>query len=77
MNEKIQELLAAAAGRDVADFADHDENIFTSGKIDSMSTIQFLFSLQEEYGIQVPVSEFDRDQWSTINLIADRVKELQ
>ena len=33
--------------------------------------------LKVEYGIQVPVSEFDRDQWSTINLIADRVKELQ
>lgn len=42
-----------------------------------MATVQFLFSLQDEYDITVPVSEFDRDEWNTVNKIADRVKELQ
>lgn len=77
MIEKIQELLAQATGRDAADFADTDENLFDSGLIDSMATVQFLFSLQDEYDITVPVSEFDRDEWNTVNKIADRVKELQ
>ena len=77
MIEKIQELLAQATGRDAADFADDDENLFDSGLIDSMATVQFLFSLQDEYDITVPVSEFDRDEWNTVNKIADRVKELQ
>ena len=44
MIEKIQELLAQATGRDAADFADADENLFDSGLIDSMATVQFLFS---------------------------------
>ena len=77
MIEKIQELLAQATGRDAADFADADENLFDSGLIDSMATVQFLFSLQDEYDITVPVSEFYRDEWNTVNKIADRVKELQ
>ncbi|MEK1445021.1 D-alanine--poly(phosphoribitol) ligase subunit DltC [Limosilactobacillus fermentum] len=77
MIEKIQELLAQATGRDAADFSDADENLFDSGLIDSMATVQFLFSLQDEYDITVPVSEFDRDEWNTVNKIADRVKELQ
>lgn len=77
MIEKIQELLAQATGRDAADFTDADENLFDSGLIDSMATVQFLFSLQDEYDITVPVSEFDRDEWNTVNKIADRVKELQ
>lgn len=77
MIEKIQELLAQATGRDAAGFADADENLFDSGLIDSMATVQFLFSLQDEYDITVPVSEFDRDEWNTVNKIADRVKELQ
>ncbi|AZI17730.1 D-alanine--poly(phosphoribitol) ligase subunit DltC [Limosilactobacillus fermentum] len=77
MIEKIQELLAQATGRDATDFADADENLFDSGLIDSMATVQFLFSLQDEYDITVPVSEFDRDEWNTVNKIADRVKELQ
>lgn len=77
MIEKIQELLAQATGRDAADFDDADENLFDSGLIDSMATVQFLFSLQDEYDITVPVSEFDRDEWNTVNKIADRVKELQ
>lgn len=42
-----------------------------------MATVQFLLSLQDEFDIQVPVSEFDRSAWSSVDKIADRVKELQ
>ncbi|MCQ2569753.1 D-alanine--poly(phosphoribitol) ligase subunit DltC [Limosilactobacillus equigenerosi] len=77
MTEQIQTMLAEAAGRDAADFADYDQNIFDAGLIDSMATVQFLFALQDEFNIQVPVSGFERDEWSTVNLIAERVKELQ
>lgn len=77
MTEQIQTMLAEAAGRTAADFADYDQNIFDAGLIDSMATVQFLFALQDEFNIQVPVSGFERDEWSTVNLIAERVKELQ
>lgn len=77
MQEKIQELLAQASGRDATDFADVNENFYANGALDSMATVQFLLSLQDEFGIQVPVSEFDRDAWSTVDKVVDRVKELQ
>lgn len=77
MQEKIEQLLADATGRDASDFSDTSEDIFANGLIDSMATVSFLLSLQDEYGIQVPVSEFDRNQWSTVDKIAERVKELQ
>ena len=77
MQEKIEQLLADATGRDASDFSDTSEDVFANGLIDSMATVSFLLSLQDEYGIQVPVSEFDRSQWSTVDKIAERVKELQ
>ena len=77
MQEKIEQLLADATGRDASDFSDTSEDIFANGLIDSMATVSFLLSLQDEYGIQVPVSESDRSQWSTVDKIAERVKELQ
>ena len=70
MQAQIQELLAQATGRDAAD-------LYADGMLDSMATVQFLLSLQDEFDIQVPVSEFDRDAWSTVEKIEARVKELQ
>ncbi|MBM6753236.1 MULTISPECIES: D-alanine--poly(phosphoribitol) ligase subunit DltC [Lactobacillaceae] len=77
MQEQIQELLAQATGRDAADFADYSADLYADGMLDSMATVQFLLSLQDEFDIQVPVSEFDRDAWNTVDKIVDRVKELQ
>ncbi|WP_367341515.1 D-alanine--poly(phosphoribitol) ligase subunit DltC [Limosilactobacillus sp.] len=77
MEEKIEQLLADATGRDASDFSDTSEDLFANGLIDSMATVSFLLSLQDEYDIQVPVSEFDRSQWSTVDKIVERVKELQ
>lgn len=77
MQEKIQELLAQATGRDASDFSDTTQDLYANGLLDSMATVQFLLSLQDEFGIQVPVSEFDRSAWNTVDKIADQVKELQ
>lgn len=77
MTEEIQQLLADATGRDASDFSDTSEDIYGDGLMDSMATVGFLLSLQEKYNIQVPVSEFDRSQWNTVDKIIDRVKELQ
>lgn len=77
MEEQIQALLAEATGRDASDFADVNEDLFADGLLDSMATVQFLLALQDEFDIQVPVSEFDRDAWSTVAKIIDRVKELE
>lgn len=77
MQEQIQQLLAEATGRDASDFADSQEDLFADGLLDSMATVQLLLALQDEFDIQVPVSEFDRSQWNTVDKIIDRVKELE
>ncbi|AKP67161.1 D-alanine--poly(phosphoribitol) ligase subunit DltC [Companilactobacillus ginsenosidimutans] len=56
---------------------DADQDLFADGILDSMATVEVLVSLQDKFDIQVPVSEFDRSQWSTVNKIADRVGELE
>lgn len=54
-----------------------DENIFESGLMDSMASVQMLLNLQEKFGIDVPVSEFDRNEWDTPNKIVAKVENLE
>lgn len=77
MEEDIKNILADATGRDAADFADNSQDLFESGLMDSMATVSFLLALQDKYDINVPVSEFDRSEWNTIDKIVGKVKELQ
>ncbi|MDG2981738.1 D-alanine--poly(phosphoribitol) ligase subunit DltC [Latilactobacillus curvatus] len=72
----VVEILADLTGNDdIKD--DMDMELFESGTLDSMATVQMLLELQGQLDIEVPVSEFDREAWSTPNKIIDRVKELQ
>jgi D-alanine--poly(phosphoribitol) ligase subunit 2 len=54
-----------------------DENIFESGLLDSMGTVQMLLELQDKFGIAVPVSEFNRSEWDTPKKIIAKVESLQ
>lgn len=75
-NQKVVlNILADLTGEDLADRM--DEDIFENGLLDSMASVQMLLSLQEELGIQVPVSEFNRDEWATPNKIIAKVTSLE
>ncbi|WP_057769545.1 D-alanine--poly(phosphoribitol) ligase subunit DltC [Lactobacillus selangorensis] len=54
-----------------------DIDLFTTGMLDSMATVQLLLELQSQLGINVPVSEFDRTQWNTPNKIIAKVESMQ
>ncbi|MBA1434510.1 D-alanine--poly(phosphoribitol) ligase subunit DltC [Bombilactobacillus bombi] len=54
-----------------------DESLFDSGLLDSMATVQLLLELQQQLGIDVPVSEFDRQEWETPNKIIAKVESLE
>ncbi|QEU46905.1 D-alanine--poly(phosphoribitol) ligase subunit DltC [Schleiferilactobacillus harbinensis] len=56
---------------------DLDKNLFTSGLLDSMGTVQLLLELQSQLDVNVPVSEFDRTQWDTPNKIIAKVEQMQ
>ena len=67
MKEDIINIWADATGRDASDFADSSEDLFADGLLDSMATVSVLLALQDQFSIQVPVSEFDRSQWNTVD----------
>ncbi|NVY97124.1 D-alanine--poly(phosphoribitol) ligase subunit DltC [Lactobacillus sp. DCY120] len=54
-----------------------DESLFDSGLLDSMATVQLLLELQQQLDIDVPVSEFDRQEWETPNKIIAKVDNLR
>ncbi|KRM71554.1 D-alanine--poly(phosphoribitol) ligase subunit 2 [Lacticaseibacillus brantae] len=53
-----------------------DINLFDTGLLDSMGTVQLLLELQSQFGIDVPVSEFERDEWATPNKIIAKVESM-
>ncbi|WP_439425603.1 D-alanine--poly(phosphoribitol) ligase subunit DltC [Oenococcus alcoholitolerans] len=75
MEKDVLEILKNICGEDLSD--QMDDNFFDSGLIDSMATVDLVLALQEKFGINVPVSEFDRSQWDTPNKVIERVKELK
>ena len=75
IKEQIVEILKDSTGEDFSD--NMYQELYESGIMDSMSTVQMLLTLQETFDITVPVSEFNRDDWNTPNKLIEQVKQLQ
>ncbi|MGR6562554.1 D-alanine--poly(phosphoribitol) ligase subunit DltC [Pediococcus pentosaceus] len=73
--ETVLNILADLTGSDVSNSM--DENLFETGLLDSMGTVQLLLQLQTELGIMAPVSEFERSEWDTPNKIIAKVGAMQ
>ena len=75
IQKQIVDILAEATGEDFSD--NMDQELYESGIMDSMATVQMLLTLQGTFDITVPVSEFNRDDWNTPNKLVEQVKKLQ
>ena len=75
MKDQILDILNDLTGEDLSD--QMDENIFDNGLMDSMASVQMLLNLQEKFDIDVPVSEFNREEWDTPNKIVAKVESLE
>ncbi|KRK39503.1 D-alanine--poly(phosphoribitol) ligase subunit DltC [Loigolactobacillus bifermentans] len=79
MTEDIQqtvlEILQDLTGEDLSERM--DEDIFETALLDSMDTVQMVLALEEQLGVDIPVSEFERDQWATVTKIVAQVQALQ
>lgn len=73
--EKIYSILNDLTGEDLTDKG--DTNLFDSGLLDSMATVQLLLEIETEIGVEVPVSEFERSEWETPNKIIAKVGSLK
>jgi D-alanine--poly(phosphoribitol) ligase subunit 2 len=78
LKEQVIKILADVTASDENEIQDfNNQDLFKSGLLDSIATVEFLVELQDKLGIAVPVSEFDRSQWNSINKICEQIKELQ
>lgn len=51
-----------------------DVALFDEGLLDSLGTVQLLIELDSRLGASIPVSEFDRSEWATPNLILSQLE---
>lgn len=51
--------------------------LFDEGLLDSMATVQLLIEIEEKLEITVPVSEFDREEWATPEMIITELEALK
>lgn len=70
----VLEVLNNIIGEDMS--SQMDENLFDSGLLDSMATVELLLDLENKFGIQAPVSEFNREDWDSANKIIAKVQSL-
>lgn len=76
MKDTVLDILEDLTGSDEVS-KDLDVNLFETGLLDSMATVQLLLELQAQCGIDVPVSEFERSEWDTPNKIIAKVESMQ
>ena len=73
MKDTVLDILEDLTGSDEVK-KDLDVNLFETGLLDSMATVQLLLELQTQLGVDVPVSEFERIEWDTPNKIIAKVE---
>ena len=53
-----------------------DEDLFDAGVLDSMGTVELIVELESHFDIDIPISEFGRNDWNTANKIIAGIEEL-
>ena len=76
MKDTVLDILEEITGTDEVK-QNLDVNLFDEGLMDSMATVQLLVELEGQLDVQVPVSEFDREEWDTPNKIIAKVEQAQ
>ena len=76
MKDTVLDILEDLTGSDEVR-NDLDIDIFETGLLDSMGTVQMVVDLRAQCGVDVPVSEFERTEWNTPNKIIAKVESMQ
>lgn len=74
-DEKVINIINELTGTDISD--QQDTNLFETGLMDSMATVQLVVELEERCNVSIPISEFNRNEWDTANKIIQKVVALQ
>ncbi|HDR7949124.1 TPA: D-alanine--poly(phosphoribitol) ligase subunit DltC [Bacillus toyonensis] len=54
-----------------------DVHLFEEGILDSFATVSLLVEFQERLNIEVSISDFDRDEWATPNMIIAKLEDMR
>ena len=76
IQETVLNILEDITGTDEV-VSNQDIKLFEEGLLDSLATVQLLVEIEGQLGIQVPVSDFDREVWGTPKQIIKQVEALQ
>lgn len=74
--DQVIEVLAEVCQNDVVK-DDPNIDLFDSGLLDSFGTVELLVQIEERFGINVPITEFDRETWNTPNKIAEQLADFR
>ncbi|KXZ13023.1 D-alanine--poly(phosphoribitol) ligase subunit 2 [Bacillus nakamurai] len=74
--QEVLDVLAEVCQEDVVK-ENPDIDIFEEGLLDSFGTVELLVAIENRFGITVPITEFDRDEWNTPNNIVNKLTELK
>ena len=62
--ESVLTILARTAETDEV-LAQPDLDLFGTGILDSLRTVELMVALSEAFGVEISPAEFERDQWAT------------
>lgn len=74
--DKVYSILAEACESDEVK-ENPDVRIFDEGLLDSFGTISLVVAIEEQLGIEVLISEFNREEWATPNMIVQKLADRQ
>ena len=74
VTDRIIEIIEDICGDDIV-WEERDADLFEEGLFDSLAAIEFLVTLEEEFGVRIAPTEVEREEMNTVNLIIDRVME--
>lgn len=72
--EKVLKIISEVCEDDIV-LENPDLEIIEEGLLDSFGVVNLLVLFSEELGIEIPISEFDREEWKTPNLIVEKMEE--
>ncbi len=77
LSEKVLQLVASVAHTDEVR-ANLDLPLYDYQILDSITTVELIVRIEEEFGLKVSAAEFERDSWATPRkIIADIQRRLQ
>ncbi|ARQ06424.1 D-alanine--poly(phosphoribitol) ligase subunit 2 [Macrococcoides canis] len=74
--QEVLDVIAEVAENDIVK-ENPDIKIFDENILDSFATVGLLLALNERLDMDLTITDFDRDEWATPNMIVDVLEGLR